>query len=172
MTHKHPQKNVKFKNRELSARGRVTNSGMVAASKSEMEIYQGSLPHPDHLKQFDEAVPGAARDIIDMAKSQQSHRQSLEAQLVQQAGLTIVGTQKTTNRAIIASFAIMMTAILCGTFLIFTGHDATGIAALMGAIATLGVSIYSAAKTQKPQADNQVDPPADDSDSHSKKTLS
>ena len=32
------------------------------------EFYSGPIPHPTILKGMDEAVPGAAREIVDMAQ--------------------------------------------------------------------------------------------------------
>ncbi len=42
------------------------------------ETYAGPLPHPRHLKAYDEVVPGAARDILNMAISEQKHRHRLQ----------------------------------------------------------------------------------------------
>ena len=40
--------------------------------------YQGPIPHPDILKGFDLLVPGTAKDLIDLAKLESSHRRDLE----------------------------------------------------------------------------------------------
>lgn len=52
---------------------------MVAA----IRIHRGPLPPPEDLKAYEEVVPGAAREILDMAKSQQAHRQSTEFGVVE-----------------------------------------------------------------------------------------
>ena len=43
-----------------------------------MEEYSGPIPHPVTLRQINEVVPGAAKQIIDDAHGQTAHRQGLE----------------------------------------------------------------------------------------------
>jgi uncharacterized membrane protein len=43
-----------------------------------IEHYQGPLPHPEHLRRFEEISPGAAAHLIGMAEREQSHRHSME----------------------------------------------------------------------------------------------
>lgn len=43
-----------------------------------IEHYQGPLPHPEHLRRFEEISPGAAARLIGMAEREQSHRHSME----------------------------------------------------------------------------------------------
>lgn len=38
------------------------------------EVYSGPLPHPEHLKKYDEVYPGAAKIIIETFVKQYSHR--------------------------------------------------------------------------------------------------
>lgn len=40
--------------------------------------YSGPLPSPDHLRGYEEVVPGSANRIITMAESQSAHRQEIE----------------------------------------------------------------------------------------------
>ncbi len=42
------------------------------------EHFQGPLPAPKHLRQYNEIVPGAAERIIVMAEKEQEHRHSSE----------------------------------------------------------------------------------------------
>ncbi|MDD2876062.1 MAG: DUF2335 domain-containing protein [Acidiphilium sp.] len=42
------------------------------------ESYAGPLPHPRHLKAYEDVVPGAARDILNMAMGEQKHRHRLQ----------------------------------------------------------------------------------------------
>lgn len=45
--------------------------------------YSGPLPIPAHLEKYEKIVPGAAKIIIDMAKSQSEHRQKAEMKMVE-----------------------------------------------------------------------------------------
>jgi len=47
---------------------------VVAAS----ETFRGPLPHPRHLKDYDDIVPGSAAKIINMAYREQSHRHKMQ----------------------------------------------------------------------------------------------
>ena len=47
-----------------------------------IEQYSGLLPHPDHLAQFDEVLPGASERIMRMTEQQLNHRQHLERTLL------------------------------------------------------------------------------------------
>ena len=42
------------------------------------ENFSGPMPHPRHLKGYEEIVPGSAREILDMAKAEQRHRHRME----------------------------------------------------------------------------------------------
>ena len=44
----------------------------------ELSIHSGPLPSPESLKQYEEASPGAAREIIALAVNQAKHRQEME----------------------------------------------------------------------------------------------
>ena len=45
--------------------------------------YQGPIPHPDILKGFDLLVPGTAKDLIELAKMESSHRRDLESKALE-----------------------------------------------------------------------------------------
>lgn len=44
--------------------------------------YQGPIPPPDVLKQYDSVMPGLAARIIAMAEQEATHRRTIEAQIV------------------------------------------------------------------------------------------
>jgi len=43
-----------------------------------LEMHKGPLPHPRILGGYDEIIPGAAREILEMAKAEQRHRHTME----------------------------------------------------------------------------------------------
>jgi uncharacterized membrane protein len=43
-----------------------------------METHTGPLPHPRILSLYQEVIPGAAREILDMAREEQRHRHRME----------------------------------------------------------------------------------------------
>lgn len=50
-----------------------------AAIISTVEMFSGPLPHPQHLEKYEALVPGSAREILDMAKGEQSHRHKMQS---------------------------------------------------------------------------------------------
>jgi uncharacterized membrane protein len=51
---------------------------VIAAGFVQTEMYSGPLPHPDMLKQYEEAVPGLAQVIVHQFSEQGTHRRWLE----------------------------------------------------------------------------------------------
>jgi uncharacterized membrane protein len=43
-----------------------------------LELHEGPLPHPRTLNGYEDIVPGAAREILEMAKREQRHRHRME----------------------------------------------------------------------------------------------
>jgi len=43
-----------------------------------METHKGPLPHPRILNGYEDIIPGAAREILEMAKREQRHRHRME----------------------------------------------------------------------------------------------
>ena len=48
----------------------------------ESKFFHGPLPAPEDLKEYENILPGAAREILDMAKTQQSHRMGCEQRII------------------------------------------------------------------------------------------
>ncbi|MDE8347220.1 MAG: DUF2335 domain-containing protein [Acidocella sp.] len=63
---------------QLKDEGRLPETAERAIVAALSETYAGPLPHPRHLKSYDDVVAGAARDILNMAISEQKHRHRLQ----------------------------------------------------------------------------------------------
>ena len=70
-----PQRTEKVDAGNLSG-GKATEFVAVAQS------FEGPLPPPAFLKQYDEALPGAADRILVLAESQSKHRMEIEKKLI------------------------------------------------------------------------------------------
>jgi len=57
---------------------RISREITVAFQHEISSSYQGPLPPPEMLGQFERVVPGLGRQIVDMAAKEQSHRHSWE----------------------------------------------------------------------------------------------
>ena len=100
--------------------------------------YQGPIPHPDILKGFDALVPGTAKDLIDLAKSESAHRRDLESRALdanifaQKKQLEIAEYQsKVVFRTDISGQTLgAITSIFCiaaSTYLVLNGHERAAI---------------------------------------------
>ena len=57
---------------------------VMAIVHTERSVFSGPLPHPDLLKGYEEAQPGAANIIINMATKEQDHRHKMEDDMLKQ----------------------------------------------------------------------------------------
>ncbi len=90
------------------------NSPVAAAA------FQGPIPPPSILRGYDDIIQDGAERIMTMAEDEQDHRHDLEKR---QVGLF--------ERGQWFAFILGMVTIVCGTYLIATGHDVTGFGALL-----------------------------------------
>lgn len=86
--------------------------GLITAT---IRIHRGPLPPPEDLKAYDDIVPGAAREILDMAKSQLAYRQKTESGIIdhskaQENWTTIIGS------------LMIFSLIGCGVLAMYWGH--------------------------------------------------
>lgn len=116
---------------------------------SQQYSFSGPLPPPEVLERYNQAMPGLAERIISMAEQQAKHRQQLETTVVNSnAFVQKVGP--------FLGFIVAMTAVGGGIYLILQGKDGYGLAAIIGALASLaGVFIYGK-KKQRTELDNKA----------------
>lgn len=94
--------------------------------------FSGPLPPPEILTGYNSALAGGAERVVAMAEKQSQHRQDLER-------LVVESNCRTQERGPWLGFIICMTAILGGVYLIHTGDNASGLAAVISALGSLVV---------------------------------
>lgn len=57
---------------------------VMAIVHTERSVFSGPLPHPDLLKGYEEAQPGSANIIINMATKEQDHRHHMDDEMLKQ----------------------------------------------------------------------------------------
>jgi uncharacterized membrane protein len=120
-------------------------SEVVETASLMIHSHSGPLPDPRTLEYYERIVPGAGREILDMAKAEQRHRHRLNWAGV---GLSALGQ--------IAAAAIGFFGVGGGLFLAYKGSAFTGLTAFIGTLATLaGVVLYNRAANQKRDASVQ-----------------
>jgi len=100
-------------------------------------VYSGPIPPPEDLFRYNDAFPGCAERIVQMAERQSQHRQELERRVVES------NTRRQRDGQWMA-FVLSLVVIGVGTWLLLEGKDVLGIAAILGALGTLvGVFVYA-----------------------------
>lgn len=99
--------------------------------------YEGPLPLPSMLQQYNEIVPGSAKQIIDQATHQSAHRMRMEERALD-------ADVRSEKRGQWFGFTVIMVIVAAGVGLILAGKGAAGLAILLPGLATLAaVFAYS-----------------------------
>jgi len=105
--------------------------------------YQGPIPSPAMLREYDSVLPGSADRIIKMAEVQSRHRQEIETKFVN-ADLTNART------GLHYGLIIGLTAIVGGCVCIGLGYQAGGsIIGGTGLTSLVGVFVYGTTSRRK-----------------------
>jgi uncharacterized membrane protein len=59
--------------------GQQGGAPLVTQTQTQTQVYEGPVPHPDIMAEFDRLVPGAAREMFDWARADSEHRRAMEA---------------------------------------------------------------------------------------------
>ena len=81
-----------------------------------LRSYRGPMPPPDYVKGYEDLVPGAAREILDIVKKQSSHRMNMEQMIIKH------GVNHETRGQWIALFLLLI-CIGASIWLGLTGHE-------------------------------------------------
>jgi uncharacterized membrane protein len=111
--------------------------------------FSGPLPPPEILVRYNEAVPGGAERILAMAERQSQHRQDLENRVIE-ANCRVQRTGP------VYGFIICMTAILSGVYLVATGKNVAGIAAIVSSLASLATVFVIGKQKQKKELEEKA----------------
>lgn len=108
-----------------------TVPGLVIAS-AQVQSFTGPMPPPDYLRQYNEIVPGAAKDILDEFRANGAHQREMERLALTAATTTERRGQWIACGLVLVGFGLIMALAL-------TQHDTVaGIVAgtLLGAVIT------------------------------------
>ena len=123
----------------------------VAVSVQSVQHFQGPLPPPQALAQYEAILPGCAERIVSMAEEQAAHRRELETRV-------ITGNLAAERRGQVAAFAIALVTIMGGVWLIYHGRDVGGLTAIIGALAGLaGAFVYGRRKGAEERRQKRAD---------------
>ena len=123
----------------------------VELSVRSVQHFQGPLPPPQTLAQYETILAGCAERIVSMAEEQAAHRRTLETRV-------IAGNLAAERRGQIFAFVLALVVIALGGGLIQLGKDASGLTAIIGALATLvAVFVYGRRKDAEERRRKRAD---------------
>jgi uncharacterized membrane protein len=109
--------------------------------RSETSVFVGPLPPPEQLARYEDVYPGCARQIVELAQHQATHRQTLER----------THLERSFNHQRLGStfgFVLGLGGLVGGIFLVATGHAASGLTMFFSTVTTLvGTFVYGKERT-------------------------
>lgn len=94
-------------------------TGSEVATRHEVSVHQGPLPHPEVLEGYNRASPGAADRIITMAEAHAAHQRQLEAEAVRaHLRQSLIG--------LILGSLIALGGLTAATIMVLGNHDWAG----------------------------------------------
>ena len=111
--------------------------------------YNGPIPEAREMASYEAINPGFADRILKMAENQAAHRQEIEK-------VTIKANARNSTMGVVVGGIIGMTGIICGTVIILSGYEASGLVAIIGQLVGLaGVFVYGKWSNKKELIEKQ-----------------
>jgi uncharacterized membrane protein len=105
--------------------------------------FQGPIPPPELLQQYNEIIPDGADRIVKMAEAQSAHRIDLESTVIK-------GDDTRANWGLATGFTIGVLIIVLSFILILKGHDTSGtILGSIDLVSLVGVFVYGRSRRTK-----------------------
>lgn len=105
--------------------------------------WEGPIPPPDVMRQFEDVVPGFPERIMRMTEERASHRIQIEAERVQIEKIVVIGESKRAYLGVASAFILSLLMIAIGAYAIIWGNPWVGVAVIGADIAALAaVFIY------------------------------
>jgi len=125
-----------------------TPSSSASGSRSvSVSQYQGPIPPPSILEQYDKVVPGSAELIIQQFEKQSNHRMTLESTVIQ-------ADIKRANLGLLAGFLLCIATVIGGCVVAVLSHAGAGATIATAAVGTLAaVFVYGTASRKKERQD-------------------
>lgn len=120
--------------KSIPANSSATNH--LSIKQTAFQHYQGPLPKPQDLHDYDQIVPGSAERIISLLEEQVKHRQGLEQSVIR-------SDISNSKAGLILGFIISVIAIIAGSICIWHGDTVGGTIIGGPAVpALVGVFVY------------------------------
>ena len=133
-------------------RGPIPNQGKNPPRQIIAQRFEGPIPPPAMLQQFDTIVPGLADRIVKMTED--SLAAAIYNQKVQTDAVSKAMASDSVDKRIglILGFVLILVCLLVGGFLIYVGKDIAGYGAMISAVALLVGAYFR--RSPKPAAES------------------
>nr|QLQ63880.1 DUF2335 domain-containing protein [Providencia rettgeri] len=112
------------------------------------EIFHGPLPHPDHLRQYEEIAPGMAERILSFTEAEQRFRHETQK-------TALNGAIRKDKRGQWMAYSLSLLIFLLGGYLMWKGEHGTGAGLItMNVIGLAGVFVFGR-KAKQPTPDDE-----------------
>ncbi len=132
------EKNEHFEAEVLGSTSRASKRGVVFTAT----YYEGALPPPEYLAQFDKIVPGSAKRIVGSALRQTVHRQTNENKIIQ-------SNIEVRALAMKLGAALSGLTIMSGAAFAFFGYPAYGASIIATTAVALATSLLHSSAGQR-----------------------
>jgi uncharacterized membrane protein len=125
-------------------------SGVIRVEQQiqQSESFQGPIPPPGILAQYDEIVPGAAERIITLMEKQAAHRMHLERTVIE-------SDVRRANWGVAAAVVITIVSLTASVFLVVAGYSAGVWLGAVNLVALASVFIYGTSMRRQERASKQ-----------------
>jgi uncharacterized membrane protein len=108
-----------------------------AAVQITSEQFEGPIPPPRIIQDYERLIPGSGNRIITMAENQQSHRQRLETAVVE-------SNLRRERQGMYLGFVLALALLMGGIATILAGKDIIGVTLIAGEAGLLAVTYLRA----------------------------
>lgn len=126
----------------------VPESALVGVLTTRSE-FRGPIPHPQLLKQYDEALPGSAERILRMAEQEQEHRFKIVSQCID-------SDTKESKLGLHYSFILGLAPMVLGIVIVIVGRNESsvwvgGLFGVSGLATVIATMLKSSRASWKPE---------------------
>lgn len=138
--------------------------GLVISEVIQQRSFSGPQPPPELLKEYEELLPGSARQLLQMGFDEQQHRHRWEMRALDQNDRELDLDHRDATyqmTGLVLGFLALLCILGVGVYALSTGHVEVAIGCLSGGLAAAVVGAFVNGRSRKSQVSA---PPAKDTE--------
>jgi len=113
-----------------------------------LQAFQGPLPHPNILKEYNDIIPNMAERLVAMVEEREKHDMEMESKIVREQI-----RQSRTGQWIGASITFIL--IIGGIVLVYMGHDLAGATISTGGVGGAAITFFRGKRKQQEESQQE-----------------